>query len=170
MKVRGHLEDSMWVFDDMTYMDMTVERPWQIKSGEFKIDTLSNGELLKGTIKQFSSAMNEPSSPTMIELRRSAYADNGSAEKEDMLNDVLTDLSISPNPFDNNINVSYSLSTAQRLRVSIYTMDGTEVFADDWECDKGSQVRTVSLDVAKGSYTMSITGENVNLYRVIVKK
>lgn len=167
MRVSGQLNDSVWVFNDMRYEDTSIQRPWDVTSATFRIDSTSAGERLVGRVEQFSPETQEPSSPVSISLSRTSkgYIPRGieSAGRGQSL-------TVSPNPFDREVTIAYTLSREQSVRIMVNSMDGTQVYSSSHYANEGENTTTLSLDVPAGTYTVGIEGEGVRLSAKIVRR
>ena len=167
MKVSGHLEDSTWVFDDMRYEDSRIQRPWDVTAASFRIDSTSVGEQLVGTVEQYSPETREPSSPVSISLSRTA---KGYSPISGELASGGNSLSVLPNPFEREVTLRYTLTREQKVRITVSSMDGAQVHSSSRYAGEGENTTVLSLDVAAGTYIVSLEGENVKLNAKMVKK
>ena len=75
------------------------------------------------------------------------------------------DLSISPNPFQENTQIKFNLEESYTdFKVSIYSLDGREVFQQTYDFSAGEQTLNVDANVlpTTGMYLLNMTSENLH--------
>ena len=120
-----------------------------------------------GTVEQYSPETREPSSPVSISLSRTAKGYNPISGE---LASGGNSLSVSPNPFEREVTLRYTLTREQKVRITVSSMDGAQVHSSSRYAGEGENTTVLSLDVAAGTYILSLEGENVKLNAKMVKK
>lgn len=166
MRITGHLEDSIWLFDQMHYLDTRIERPWEIRNGAFQIRVSDGKEIMEGNIEQYSSTIKEKSSPMALKLSRTAKGE----EMEKYNSRTRNSLNVSPNPFDNELKIRFSISKTQIINLHIYDIEGHTVYNSTIPYEVGEHCFELNLQVPSGTYCVSIKGETVNLTSLVIKQ
>ena len=167
MTVTAALKDSVWVFDNMQYLEQSLERPWEVRSGSFQIKTENGQQILEGTIEQFSPQTLEPAPPVAIQLTRVVPENNNSGAAQ-ALNNSLT---VSPNPFDDELNIQFTLEKQQEVNIKAVNMAGQILYSNTAVYAEGANTQKLQLGQAPaGAYTVSVKGKTINLSTLVIKK
>ncbi len=169
IRVLGHREDSVWVLDNMQYLHFW-DRTYEIRQARLEVKTDSAGTVsLLGNIDQFSPQTMEPSSPTMVELKRTVapIAKNTSRTSAVRLQNSLL---ASPNPFDKELIADITLQQAQQATLQVTDMSGKAVYSQTSEFTKGMQQKTLNLNLPAGTYVLSLKNKVINLNTLIIRK
>lgn len=164
--LKGNVSDSSWNFNAMNYVDTRIQRLWDIKSGSFQIQETENGDLLLGNVEQYSPDTKEPSSPISVRLFRSAY---GTSEGNNSPFDG-NSLIVSPNPFDNFLNVTYTIAIGQSVTLSVRSLEGKTLYSETRKAENGTYSQAIRLDVPTGNYIVNLTGRKLKLNTMAIKK
>ncbi len=169
ISVTGHLQDTVWVFDNMIYIDQKLERPWEIRSGGFQLQTDESGvQQLEGSVEQYSSQTKEPAEPVALVLTRTAKAEKGKDSRGGAMQS--SSLTVNPNPFDRELRISFTLTDEQDVNVRVYDVDGQIACNTTKRYPSGSHTENLVLDVPQGAYCVSVKGQSINLTSLVIKK
>ncbi len=119
---------------------------------------------LSGTLALFSTALNEPERPMYLTLNRAA----ANYETEDTSSGYIK---VSPNPFGDELNATYSLTKSGAVTARIYDQRGVCVYSNGLGMmDAGEHTATLYPNLRQGHYILCITTGQQTLRAIIVKK
>ena len=119
---------------------------------------------VSGTLTLFSTVLNEPERPMYMTLNRAVSSD----ETEDTSSN---NIKVSPNPFGEKLNVTYSLTARESAKARIYDQSGVCVYSNNLgTMDAGEHSATLYPNLRQGHYILSITAGQQTLRTIIVKK
>lgn len=119
---------------------------------------------VSGTLNLYSTALNEPERPMYLTLTKT---DSEKDSKDTTPNNIY----VSPNPFNGDLNVIFSLAERQSAIARIYDQGGVCVFTDKLGIvDAGKHSITLHPNLRQGHYVLSIVAGKQTLRTIIVKK
>lgn len=126
------------------------------------LDIRSN--TVSGTLALFSTILNEPERPMYMTLNRSV---SNNETKDTSSNNI----KVSPNPFSDELNVTYSLKGRESVTARIYDQSGVCVYSSNLgTMDAGEHSAKLHPSLRQGHYILSITAGQQTLRTIIVKK
>ncbi|GHT54194.1 hypothetical protein FACS189446_3320 [Bacteroidia bacterium] len=162
VRINATLNDSVWVFDNVTLYEN--QRPLDMKEGRFRIANKNGKEYLMGNVSFYSETTREYTAPHYLVLERKSPTN---------LNLLLKDnqITVSPNPFNEQITVRIDLEQPQKIRIVIYDLSGKRIETGELlDYNAGTHVVNISTGAyPKGSYILKVAGENVNRSFTIIK-
>ncbi|WP_298545987.1 LamG-like jellyroll fold domain-containing protein [uncultured Aquimarina sp.] len=87
-----------------------------------------------------------------------------------ILEEFTDDITIFPNPFENNLTITINASQDQKAIVRLYTITGQLIFIEDMTMVSGINTRNIKPDIASGTYFMQIEMGDTSITRKILKK
>ena len=98
---------------------------------------------------------------------------NGNRDLATSLNEValeLEEFTITPNPFNNQLTVSFQTETAKTLDIKVSNLLGQQLYSDTEKAIQGVNQFQLNLpDLQVGTYILSFTSEKGILSRKIIK-
>lgn len=82
------------------------------------------------------------------------------------------EFSVFPNPFLNEINITYNLKTDSKIEVMLYDMLGKEIFHQTYQEITGHHSKLIFVDdaISQGMYSLKITIGGEKIYRKLIKQ
>jgi hypothetical protein len=110
---------------------------------------------ISGTLDLFVTAMREPMQPMMLVLSKKAI--NKQIESET----AISSFSANPNPFENLLNVAFSLLKTEKVTLKITSEEGKLCyFSAKTELEQGDYLFPIKLDVPAGVYMVTLVSEH----------
>jgi hypothetical protein len=164
VRISAFLNDSVWVFDNVTLYEN--QRPLDMKNGSFRIVYKNGKEYLTGNISFYSETTREYTAPHYIVLERKSK--NSINHDFELINNQIT---VFPNPFNEQITVKIHLEKPQKIRILIYDLSGKRIETGELlHCKAGMRVEKISTaDYSQGSYVLKVVGEHTNQSFTIIK-
>ena len=163
VKVNATVNDSTWIFNNVRLY--AQQRPLNMTSGSFRIVNKDGNSFLIGNISFYSETIREYTAPCYIALERKSNAPTGI---DLMKGNMVT---VTPNPFNEQITVQINLDKAQKLQINIYDLSGKRIETGEFlEYKAGAHTIKISTaNYPKGSYILKVTGGIINQSFTIVK-
>jgi len=166
------LSDNIWAFTAPRGMEgaNTVafrRQPMDLKFATFHYECGEEGEFLSGNLWRYAPQILSFTQPSMIVLMKNTPPAAMPDANMDIL--VANSVVVYPNPFSELFSVSFTLSKAAALNISIYSNMGTTVYNNTGNYREGDNVEHLWLSGQPGIYTLRISGEGVNYLTQIVK-
>ncbi len=164
VKISAIHEKTEWIFDNMLlYED---KRPLQMRQGNLKLEKNEGVDYLVGNVSFYSETLKEYTQPNYIILKRSNV--QTSTSKNRMDNGII----ISPNPFNDILNIQFTLKEMDNVMVNIFDMSGKSVYehARTEAYQQGENSLAINASsFCKGNYVLQIVGKNINYSTIIIK-
>jgi TPR repeat protein len=164
VRINASLNDSLWIFDNVTLYEN--QRPLEMRNGSFRIIKTNGKEYLIGNLSFYSETIREYTAPHYMVLE---HKSNHSTHLNSLLKD--NQISVAPNPFNEQITVQIHLEKPQKMRIVIYDLSGKKIETSNLlHCDVGTHIEKIStINYPKGSYIVRVAGESINKSFTIVK-
>lgn len=183
------LSDSKLIFNGTSYSKQNHYRPngelLEFRDASLRFAQKSDTAYLEGTLRLWSSARNEPSKPAYISLTR-IQADDlvpetimASDQKQDrnLLEKPLSELKEQkqfvayPNPFNNNLQVAFSLDKPTSVNISLISMNGQTILQQKGiRLSEGSHVHSLNTErFPVGSYVLKLEANGTVQTTVVIK-
>jgi hypothetical protein len=151
------LQDSLLVFKNTNYARIdhyNSKKPLvrEFRNAVLQREEVDNSILLSGNIQQYSPRFKEPEKPMYIALQK---VRNINSEEE---NGRFTEkFVVFPNPFQNEINISFSMEDTENAVIYIYGTDG-KLFGTKplGTLEKGDYNYLLELSVPAGQYIITL--------------
>ncbi|MCD7972969.1 MAG: T9SS type A sorting domain-containing protein [Candidatus Azobacteroides sp.] len=164
LPVKATLTDSLWIFDDT--------KVWRLKlvdilNGKFTIQTIGNEEFLTGNLITYCEKTRSYHPPAFVVLKKGEVVTSLTERTEKKENRV----SVSPNPFEDELLVLLSLQEPQEILLEIYDMGGKKIYSSSYRKYPSGENEVIipALSVTPGNYLLKIRGEKINESIKIIK-
>lgn len=158
--------------------EIPTELNYRLLSSHLEIKIADGIEYLTGSIENFIEVWNESGAPLRFILKKEETSINSSKELTD---DALTAFSeqkesfikLYPNPFENDLIISYTLDTTSYVEVQVSDINGIKstIVEKGIEQEKGNHSYFFDgTNLEKGYYIISIIVNSIKKTRIIVKK
>ena len=168
IRIEGTRNDSCWTFTNSAY-NKANRRNWQIRQARLALTGSGNKAYLTGLVERYVLTTKEPDRPAFVVLEKV-----GNSKKIATVNDNETysnAITVSPNPFDGQLNLQLTLTKAQSGTIEIYDQAGRRVYTGSKAgFEKGANYQLLSPNLVNGTYTISFRGEQTQLSTQIIKK
>ena len=162
VRISATEEDAVWKFDNIQLNEN--KRPLQMKVGSFNFETKDNADYLLGNISFYSETTKEYTRPNYIVLKK---VENTNSITESTIHGT----GISPNPFQDVLNIRFTLKHDDNVSINIFDMSGRNLHKENRQAygqgENSLIVNTSSF--SKGSYVLQIVGESINYSTIIIK-
>lgn len=154
------------------------ELTYDILSVDLKLKTFNGVQYLVGNTESYISNWNEPGAPIRFVLKKVETFENSSEELSDEVLKALSEqeenfIKLYPNPFQNDLIISYTLESYANTKVQINDLQGNlkAVITNSKNQQKGNYKYFFDAStLPKGVYVVSVFVNNERKTRVIVKK
>jgi TPR repeat protein len=167
--ITATLNSAGWMFDNVILY--SGEFPMELKTADFVRDTIDGQEYMHGNVSFYCERTREYSEPKYLILKHIQNVPT-SVEKTDQLpHSALKNVNVSPNPFNDEIHIEFSLPKAETLRFVIYSAQGRQMYISNLKaCAEGYNSHTIRAShLPAGAYTLQIVG-NITRYSVKLLK
>jgi hypothetical protein len=151
---------------------------YEILSSNLSLKKLGEKEYLTGNLESYIADWKEAGKPTQFVLQKKESFNNSDNELSDGALKALSEqdesfIKLYPNPFENDLIISYTLDQLSYVEVSVSDINGTK----NTILEKGKQQKKGKYNyflngsvLQKGLYIVSVTANNLKKTRIIVKK
>jgi uncharacterized protein len=176
--VEAQLTDTSIYFNNMIYHHPEHYHPnaplaWKFKSANIEILETDSIIQLAGNVHFYLPQLKEPSKPIYISLISDNPINKNQKNSIDTLlsNNSLKDLVAFPNPFSNDLTISFNLSNQCNVQVSVYNINSTIVYSEQFvNLPLGLQVQKLPLNVSTGIYIIKLVCGNTVQTTLVVKQ
>jgi hypothetical protein len=163
--------------DGLVFYDAVVPRtdhynryPLMYEFQKATLEVSQSGEetFLAGNLQLFSQATMEPERPVYLSLSR-----NDSAVQTEVMhqNDAISNLVAFPNPFRNNLMITFSLKEESDVHLSLLNPAGAVVYrASSEQLSSGKNKLNVSVELPAGSYIVLLKTKAYTASTMVVKQ
>ncbi len=153
--------DSLWRFDNIQLNENT--RPTEMREGIFRIEQKNKTDYLVGNISFYSETTREYTRPNFVILKRDNAINSIEEQKA-------SGISVSPNPFDDYIEIRFELQSEDKVSIKIFGMSGKQVYSENHNWQAGENTAYINTATfINGNYVMQMTGSNLNFSTIITK-
>ena len=136
----------------------------------FKVTINEKGTYLTGKVESYLEKHQEPGAPSILILKlKSAVL----PEKESFINQAFDDihLTVYPNPFQNTLNVRFSLTATQTVSINLYDMNGKLVKSlfDLKSLEAGEHKMAFNEELPQGIYLLDFCFNKEHHVQRIIK-
>lgn len=188
-QLKAVLTDSVLLFNGSSYSKKNHYRPngelLEFRDASLKFAEKNDTARLEGSVRLWSPSRNEPGKPAYISLTR-IQADDLKPENNvastlniDVKSQDITDsglksqrgFSAYPNPFNNNLQVSFVVEKTASVNISLISMNGTVMITDKTgSLSVGNHVRTLRTEkLPTGSYILRLESNGVSQTTLVIK-
>jgi hypothetical protein len=154
------------------------EIEYELLSSDFVIKNFNEQKYLIGSLESYIPNFNETGAPLKLVLKKTETFANSNEELSDELLDALAEqeesfIKLYPNPFENDLIISYTLENPSFVEVRITNVNGTKntIVAQGSEQKKGKHNYFVDgNNLEKGMYLVTVVVDNQKKTRLIIKK
>jgi hypothetical protein len=141
---------------------------FDFKSAEISITAIDSTVCLTGNIHLFSESTMEYEKPVFVSLVKNDAV--GIHDITDETEKPVSDLCIFPNPFRDQINISFTLKTESDVSAMVYSIDGRKLHqADFGRLNSGENIQNLNLNLPGGIYIVKIICPSASVTTMIVK-
>jgi hypothetical protein len=191
--IEAELSDSALVFTRTEYRrtdhyHRTVPRLWNFTRASLNVVQADTGVYMAGNMQFYSPETKEPDKPMYISLtrvsRKQANKYSNSEQKVNKQKSTMADTSslhhpitsspdfaAYPNPFSNDLNVSFTLQSSCEVRLAVISLEGRvlqQLMAE--KLDAGQHLNNFSLNVQAGIYIVKLYAGNNENSIIVVKQ
>lgn len=174
MEISGLLSDSILLFTNAKYLkkeryeeenikEENIEE-WNFVKAKLSVLEEDGYKLLTGNLQMISSIEKEPGKPMYLVLKK-----KNDKEKEN--NTQKVPLVIYPNPFEDLINISFSLEKNAKCKILVYNAYGFNIYQQNLGVlTKGKHLYQVNLNVSQGRYIVKLSYDDKIESSIIIRK
>ena len=141
-----------------------ISKKWKFNNAVLEKTDTDSVSYLVGNIQQYDMKLKEPRKPLYISLQKSKVADNAGQQGKDFMITY-------PNPFDNEINILFSLENEQNVTLSVYGINGMLLDSQNLGIlTAGKHNYLLTFSAPQGQYLLVLQKGNRKISNLIIKK
>jgi hypothetical protein len=141
-----------------------LQKKWRFNNAVLEKTETDSLSYLVGNIQQYDAKLKEPSKPLYISVQKNKRSNNAAEQEKDFL-------TVYPNPFEDKINILFSVQSEQNVTLSVYDMNGTLYDHQNLgTLPAGKHNYLLALTAPKGEYLIVLQKGDKKISNIIIKK